>query len=158
MNIALIAALAEDGTIGHQGQIPWHLREDLQRFKKITLGHTVIMGRKTFQSIGRPLPGRANLVLTRDPAFRAPDGVPTFASLEDALAHCRHQGESTAFIIGGAEVYRHALDLADRLLLTRVHQDVHGDTRFPPLDFGDWTEVSRQDTPECSFVEYRRRG
>ena len=101
MKIALIVAMAEDGTIGHEGRIPWHISADLKRFKKLTMGHVVIMGRRTYESIGKPLPGRRNLVLTRNPSFQAPAGVLTFSSLDAALDFCRRQRESIAFIIGG---------------------------------------------------------
>jgi dihydrofolate reductase len=147
MKIVIIAAIAANGTIGHAGKIPWHLSEDLKRFKRLTLGHPVIMGRKTYESLGKPLPGRRNIVLTRQP------GTDHFASLEDALISC---GDETVFVIGGAEVYRQALPLADTLLLTHVHQPVEGDTKFPDYDRSQWREASRRDTPEYSFVEYER--
>jgi dihydrofolate reductase len=157
MKIALIAALANDGTIGHEGKIPWHISADLKRFKQSTMGHAIIMGRKTFESIGRPLPGRKNLILTRNRAFQAPEGAWTFPSLDDALKFCREQKESIVFIIGGAEVYREALAIADTLLLTHVHSDVTGDTKFPQLNHSEWIETARQNLPECTFVEYKRR-
>jgi len=151
MKIVIIAALAPDGTIGHQGRLPWHLREDLQHFKNVTMGHALIMGRKTYDSIGKPLPGRRNLVLTR--GSRIP-GVECFASLEAALNACNT--ETTVFIIGGAEVYRQALPLADTLLLTFVHQDIRGDTKFPDYDRSQWRELARRNGAECDFVEYER--
>jgi dihydrofolate reductase len=156
MKTAIIAAIAPDGTIGHEGRIPWHLTDDLKRFKRLTIGHAVIMGRKTFESLGKPLPGRRNIVLTRNPQFHA-DGVTTFPDLDAALASCGHAGETTAFIIGGAEVYRQALEKADALLLTHVHQQIAGDTKFPPYDRSQWIETAREDKPDCSFVEYARR-
>jgi dihydrofolate reductase len=147
MNIALIAAIADNGVIGHAGRIPWHIREDLQRFQRLTTGHPVIMGRKTFESLGKPLPNRRNLILTRQP------GPDHFPSLEAALAAC---GDQTVFIIGGAEVYRTALPLADTLLLTEVHQEVPGDTKFPDYDRSQWEEITREEHPGFAFVEYRR--
>ena len=156
VKIAIIAAIAPDGTIGHEGRIPWHLSDDLKRFKQLTMCHAVIMGRKTFESLGKPLPGRRNIVLTRNPEFHA-DGVTTFPDLDTALAFCKRAGETTAFIIGGAEVYRHALAKADALLLTHVHKQVSGDTKFPPYDRSQWIETAREDKPDCSFVEYTRR-
>lgn len=147
MNVILIAAIAPDGTIGHQGRLPWHLREDLRHFRAVTMGHTVLMGRKTYESLGKPLAGRRNIVLTRGPAI--PD-VECFASLEEALRHC----SGTVFVIGGAEVYRQALPLANRLLITHLHQDIRGDTKFPDYDRSRWREVSRERGTECDFVEY----
>ena len=157
MKIALIVAMSENGTIGAKGKIPWHLSEDLRRFKQLTMGHPVLMGRKTYESIGKPLPGRTNIVLTRGAKFITPAGVLAFASLETALDHCRHQHEASVFIIGGAEVYRQALPLAGKLFITEVHLHVNGDTTFPEYDHKEWAEVAREDHPECSFVEYARR-
>ena len=154
MKLIVIAALSEDGTIGDKGRIPWHISADLKRFKQLTMRHTVIMGRKTFESIGKPLPGRRNIVLTRNPALSFPDSVERFSDFRDALNAC---GDGTVFVIGGAEVYREALPHADTLLLTHVHKRVSGDTRFPVFDRAEWVEVSRHDTEECSFVEYTRK-
>ena len=157
MNIALIAAISEDGTIGDQGKIPWHIREDLQRFKRLTMGHPIIMGRKTHESIGKPLPGRTNIVLTQSASFTAPPGVLTFASLNAALDHCRRQNEQSVFIIGGRKVYEAALPLADKLFVTEVHRRVPGDAKFPDYNRREWTEATREDGMEYSFVEYARR-
>jgi dihydrofolate reductase len=157
MIVALIVAMSEDGTIGDKGRIPWHIREDLQRFKRLTMGHPIIMGRKTYESIGKPLPGRTNIVLTRSPNFTAPPGVLAVTSLDAALDHCRHQNEESVFFIGGSKVYQSALPLADKLLVTEVHRRVSGDTKFPDYDHRAWTEIAREDGPECSFVEYARR-
>ena len=156
VKIAIIAAVAPDGTIGHEGKIPWHLSDDFKRFKRLTMGHAVIMGRKTFGSLGKPLPGRRNIVLTRNPQFHA-DGVTTYVSLDAAIAECERAGETTVFIIGGAEIYRQALERADMLLLTHVNKQVSGDTKFPPYDRSQWIETAREDKPDCSFVEYTRR-
>jgi dihydrofolate reductase len=147
MNIVLIAALAEDGTIGDKGKIPWHISEDLKRFKRLTMGHPVIMGRRTFESIGRPLPGRRNITLSR----RA--GPDHFASLEAALKSC---GDETVFIIGGAEIYRAALPIADKMLLTHVKHPGGGDTKFPDYDRSQWKETHREESPEYTYVEYER--
>lgn len=154
MKVVLIAALSENGTIGDKGKIPWHISADLKRFKQVTMGHPVIMGRKTFESIGKPLPGRRNIVLTRDASRPLPDGVEQFTDLRAALQTC---SDETVFFIGGAQVYREALPLADALFLTHVHKRVDGDTRFPEFDRSQWIEVARQDTEECSFVEYARK-
>lgn len=148
MTIALIAAIADNGIIGAAGKIPWHIRDDLQRFKRLTTGHPIIMGRKTFESLGRPLPNRRNIILTRHP------GPNHFPSLDAALQTCA--GNETVFIIGGAQVYRQALPLADVLHLTHVHQSPAGDTSFPEYDRSLWREVHRENYPGYSFVDYRR--
>ena len=150
MKVVIIAAIANNGVIGAAGKIPWHISDDLKRFKRLTLGHPVVMGRKTYDSLGKPLPGRRNIVLTRGPAIPS---VECFAGLDAALATCQTE---TVFIIGGAELYRQALPLANTLLLTHVHRQVAGDTHFPDFDRNRWQEVTREDYPDYSFVEYRR--
>jgi dihydrofolate reductase len=157
MKIALIVAMSANGVIGDKGKVPWHIREDLQRFKRLTMGHPIIMGRKTYESIGKPLPGRTNIVLTRSPNFTAPPEVLTFTDLGAALDHCRGQNHDYAFIIGGSNIYQLALPLADKLFVAEVHRHVNGDTRFPDYDRSEWTETAREDGPEYSFVEYLRR-
>ena len=157
MNIALIVAMSGDGTIGDKGKIPWHISDDLKRFKRLTMGHPIVMGRKTYESIGKPLPGRTNIVLTRSAHFIAPPGVLKFDSLDAALDHCRQQGEELVFIVGGSDVYKQALPHADQLFITEVHQRLTGDTKFPDYDRSQWIEVAREDAPDCSFVEYARR-
>lgn len=156
MKIVLIAALSEDGTIGDKGRIPWHISADLKRFKQTTMGHPVIMGRKTFESIGKPLPGRVNIVLTHNPAFR-PAGALVFPDLSEALGYLGTVNSKTVFVIGGAELYRAALPLADALYLTHVHMKVHGDTKFPAFDRNEWVETSRQEFADHSYVQYARR-
>jgi dihydrofolate reductase len=126
--ISLVVAMDEDGVIGRDGALPWRLPEDLRHFRRLTLGKTVLMGRKTWDSLGKPLEGRRNWVLSRDPAFR-PAGADVFTSLEQALAEHR---EGELVVIGGAELYRQALPVARTIHLTRVHARVEGDTRFPP--------------------------
>jgi dihydrofolate reductase len=153
MNIAIIAAVSDNGVIGHQGRIPWHISDDLKRFKRLTLGHAVIMGRKTYQSIGKPLAGRVNVVLTRQLAI---PGVTCFPNLASALSHLRELNMATAFIIGGSEVYREALPLANRLHLTIVHRHVTGDATFPEFDRSDWREVSREEHDGYTFADYTR--
>src|SRR5258708_24809911 len=128
MKVSLIVAVSENGVIGDKGKIPWHVREDLQRFKRLTMGHPIIMGRKTYESIGKPLPGRTNIVLTRGLNFIAPPEVLALASLNAALEHCRGQNHDSAFIIGGSKVYQLALPLADKMFITEVHQHINGDT------------------------------
>lgn len=129
MKISLILAVAENGVIGKNGKTPWHITSDLKHFKKITEGHHVLMGRKTYESIGRPLPKRTNLVLTRDPNF-LPEGCIVFKELEEALEFARTNGEEELIVIGGEEIYKLAEPLAHRIYMTRVHREYEGDRAF----------------------------
>jgi dihydrofolate reductase len=168
MEIVLIVAVADNGVIGAGDTIPWRLKSDQRRFKAITMGKPLVMGRKTFLSLPRrPLPGRTNIVVTRDAAFRAAGAVVT-TSLAEALvlAHADALRRSVAEIavLGGAEIYAQCLDLADRLDLTEVHASPDGETRFPPIDGALWQEASRidnlagpDDSAAFSYVTYRRR-
>ena len=139
--ITIIAALSKNGVIGHQNRLPWHLPEDLKRFRAYTTGNTVIMGRRTFESIGRPLPGRRTVVVSRQ--RRSIPGVEVAGSLEEALA-LPHSGE--IYIAGGAEIYRQAIDRASRMLLTFVEVEVEGDAFFPKVDWSQWREVDRTES------------
>lgn len=140
MLVSAIVAVALNGVIGDGNDIPWRLSGDLKFFKRVTTGHHVIMGRKTYDSIGRPLPNRTNIILTRDPFFAA-DGVLTAHDLNEALEMAYDHDETEAFIIGGGEVYRQGLRLCDRLYLTRVHTHAEGSVYFPELDMSEWTLV-----------------
>jgi dihydrofolate reductase len=140
-SVSLIVAMDEGGLIGRDNQLPWRLPEDLKHFKRMTLGKTVLMGRKTWDSLGKPLPGRANWVLSRDPSF-APAGARVFAALDQALAE--HAG-AELMVIGGAAVFRDALPLAQRIYLTRVHARLPGDVHFPDFDGSKFRETSRED-------------
>ena len=142
MRLTLIAALADNGVIGRDGTLPWHLPDDLRRFKSLTMGRPILMGRRTFESIGRALPGRRNLVLTRG-SQPLPAGVQAVASLASALEKCARDPELC--VIGGAEVYRQTLPQADRLELTLVHAIVEGDVTFPDFPADRWREVARID-------------
>ena len=145
--LTLLVAAAENNAIGRNGQLPWRLPADLQWFKRHTLGHPVLMGRKTWDSIGRALPGRPNLVLSRQAGLRLP-GAQVFADLGDALAYARQlDGSEEIFGIGGAELYRELLPLADRVLLTRVHAAIEGDAFFPVLAPAEWRQISRETHP-----------
>ncbi len=140
--MVLVAARADNGVIGVGGDLPWRLPPDLARFKRTTTGHVVVMGRRTYDSIGRALPGRTNVVVTRQAGWTA-DGVLVAGSLEDALAvAARHEGD--VMVIGGGEIYAQALDLADTVELTEVHLFPKGDAHFPDLDPAVWREVSRE--------------
>ncbi len=146
MIISLIAAVDEDGGIGLDNQIPWHLPADLARFKEVTMGHHLVVGRKTFQSIGSALVGRQMIILTRNPEFEAPECF-TAANLDEALARAESAGEKEVFIIGGAEIYQEALPLADRLYLTKVHTRVEVDVYFPDIDDKEWELVVEEFYP-----------
>ena len=136
---ALIAAVARNGTIGRDNALPWRLPEDLRRFKALTMGHAMIMGRRTWESLGRPLPGRRHVVVSRDPGYRAA-GITVVHSLADALA----AGGDDAYVIGGAMLYEQALPFVDRLELTEIDADVAGDAYFPAFDRSQWQEVGRE--------------
>jgi dihydrofolate reductase len=156
--IYLIAAVARNGVIGAQGKLPWHLPEDLKHFRNLTLGRPVIMGRRTWESLGKPLPGRENIVISRRPGFEAP-GARAAATLEEAVALCA--GEPVAFVIGGAEIYAMALPLADGLVLTEIDGDYEGDTRFPEWDRNAWRASQKEahaskDGVRFSFVRYEK--
>lgn len=144
MTLVLIAAVAENGVIGRGNTLPWHLPADLRRFKALTLGHTIIMGRRTWESIGRPLPGRRSIVVSSQAGF-APSGVTVVPSFPAALDLVRE--EPLAFVIGGARIFAAALPYADRLELTRVHAAIPGDVYFPPVDFSEWSLVQEEKHP-----------
>ena len=152
MILSMIAALDEKGGIGRAGRLPWHLSTDLKRFKALTMGHHVIMGRKTFRSIGKPLPGRTNIVVTRQRDYQA-EGVVVAHSLEEALETAELHGDTEAFIIGGGELYAQALPIADRLYLTSVHTDSHAEIFFPELA-GEWSIVLTEEFPAGEKDEF----
>lgn len=163
MRVALIAAVADNGVIGREGGLPWRLPADLRRFKRLTMGHHLIVGRRTWQSIGRPLPGRTILALTRSASVE-PAGAEPCPTLDAALARAAAAGDDEPFVAGGAEIYRLALPRAERLYLTRVHAEPEGDVRFPPLDLALWRLLERSERPadernahRLSFETYERR-
>jgi dihydrofolate reductase len=156
--LTIVVAIDAQRGIGVNNQLPWHLKEDLQHFKRITSGHPIIMGRKTFDSIGRPLPNRRNIVVTRNPNWRH-EGVDAVASVDAAL---KLAGEGEAFLIGGAQIFADALPLTDRLIVTEIDKVFACDTFFPEIDAQQWKEVARErhhsDENECdyAFVTYQR--
>jgi len=162
LTISLVAAVARNGVIGRDGSVPWRLPEDMQRFRALTMGHPVVMGRKTWESLPdrfRPLPGRDNVVVTRNPDWAA-QGADRAGSLEDALHLV--ESEPNVFVIGGGEIYAAALPLADELVLTEIDAEIEGDTTFPEWDRSDFEEVSRErrvseDGMPFAFVTYARR-
>jgi len=167
MEIVLMVAAAENGVIGRDNTIPWRLKADQQRLKAMTLNKPIVMGRKTFESLRRPLPGRTNIVVTRDPHYRARGAVVT-TSFENAraiaLGDALRRFATEIAVIGGAEIYAQWMDAADRLEITEVHARPEGDTRFGPIDPKDWEEVERVRHPadegnsaDYSYVTYRRR-
>ena len=168
MRTALIVAMSRNRVIGRNNALPWYLPEDLRYFKQVTYGKPIIMGRKTQESIGRPLPGRQNLVVTRDPDWHQ-EGVTVVHSLDEALSRAEAQafidGVEERVVIGGSQIYAEALPIADRLYMTQVHAEVEGDTFFPQVDWDQWHEIAREDLPASdnnpfpySLVTYDRSG
>lgn len=159
--LALIAAVARNGVIGRDGDMPWHISADLKHFKATTMGKPIVMGRRTFESIGKALPGRPNIVVTRTVGFAA-DDVEVAADLEQALVFAAGHGSEEVMVIGGGEIYAAALPRADRLYLTEIHMEPVGDVTFPEIDRFQWREVAREDhaaegnTPAFSFVTLDR--
>jgi len=156
--IYLVAAVASNGIIGANGRLPWHFPEELQHFKEVTLGHPVIMGRRTWESLKGPLKGRSNIVVTRTPGYRAA-GASTASSLKAALALC--SGAPKAMVIGGSQLFEESLPIAAGLELTEIHRDYSGDTSFPPFDRSAWREKKREartaaDGTRFDYVLYER--
>ena len=160
-SLSIIVAMAKNRTIGINNTLPRRIPEDLKHFKALTMGHHLIMGRKTFESIGKPLPGRTTVVVSRDRSLKI-DGCVVAHSLQEAVAACANDPQ--IFMVGGADIYAQALGLADKLYITEIQQDVAGDAWFPEFDRSEWLEMlrekHRQETPEpleYHFVEYRRK-
>ena len=162
MRVSIIVAVADNGVIGRGNDLPWHLSADLKRFKSLTMGHHLLMGRRTFESIGTTLPGRQTVVISRgQPAL--PPGVLLAHSLDEAVEVARSNGDDEAFVAGGAQIYAQALPVADRIFLTRVHARPEGDILFPAREESRWREVSREDHPaderndhDYSFIVLKR--
>lgn len=160
MKLSLIVAMATNQTIGLDKKMPWHLSADLKKFKQITLGHSIIMGRKTFESIGRPLPERKNIIVSREKSYQQ-TGCFVFNDIDDALKSCRQEEE--VFVIGGATLYEAMLGRANKLYITEVKKEFKGDTYFPMIDKEQWREIEREDVNnddsvnfDYSFVVYER--
>ncbi len=160
--IAIVVAVAENGVIGRDGGLPWHIPADLREFKRVTMGKPIVMGRRTYESIGRPLPGRANIVVSRDPGF-GPPGVTVVRSVAEALEVARFEartaGAEEICIIGGAAIFAEALPMADILRLTEVHAAPEGDVRMPAFSRRSWRETARQEhsgDPAYSFITLER--
>ncbi len=158
MTVTLVAAIARNGVIGADGGIPWHLPDDQRRFKELTVGHVLVMGRVTYESIGRPLPGRTTVVVTRSAGWGAgDDGVLVASSVAEALALAATVDDEV-FVVGGTRVYEEALAFADRLELTWVDAEPEGDAWFPEVDWRAWREVAREEHEGWSAVSYERAG
>jgi len=151
MKLSLIVAMATNHTIGLNNKMPWHLSADLKKFKQITMGHPIIMGRKTFESIGRPLPGRQNIIISRNPHYEQ-QACLVFNNLDSALLSCTEADE--VFVIGGATLYAATLARADRLYITKIQQAFDGDTWFPEIDLQQWQEVARKDINDDTCVDF----
>ena len=159
MTVTLVAAVARNGVIGRDGQMPWHLPGELQRFKATTMGHVLVMGRRTYESIGRPLPGRTTVVVSRRPDWQPPGGLPqgvrVHSSLPEALAVAREIDEQV-YVVGGGAIYAEALGHADEMLITEVEAEPEGDTFFPSVSWDDWREVSREEHDGWTLARYAR--
>ncbi|MEG1607098.1 MAG: dihydrofolate reductase [Mucinivorans sp.] len=152
--INIIVAVGQGGVIGYQNRLLWHISEDLKHFKSLTMGHPIIMGRKTFESLGRALPARPNIVVSHQSDMKLP-GVEVVGSIEQALELCQDQEQ--IFIIGGGEIYRQTLPMADKIYMTKVEQNHEGDTFFPELSPEQWVQTENQAHDGFTFVEYSRR-
>lgn len=143
MKISIVVAASQNLVIGKDNKLPWHLPADLKYFKKLTMGHCIIMGRKTFESIGKPLPGRTNIVVTRNKNYSQSNGIIICSSLEEAYEYSRAINENEAFVIGGAEIINEALKKADKIYLTHIYENFEGDTFLNPIDDKQWKEIKR---------------
>lgn len=162
MKISALVAMAHNNVIGNKNDMPWHLSADLKMFKKRTMGHHIIMGRKTFESIGRPLPGRVSIIITRDRNYYQ-SGCLIAHSIEEALRIAHDNDEDEAMVIGGGTIYKQALDYCDTLYVTEIDLKVDGDTYFPEIDKTEWVETSRdtfsadeKNPHDYAFIEYER--
>jgi dihydrofolate reductase len=151
MKISLIVAMAANRAIGLNNKMPWHLSADLKKFKQITMGSPILMGRKTYESIGRPLPGRRNIIISRNADYQQ-DGCLIFSNLEKAIASCQQYDE--LFIIGGAKLYESTLPVADKLYLTEINKEFEADTFFPVINRDEWREIAREDISDDPSVDF----
>jgi len=151
MKVSLIVAMATNRAIGLNNQMPWHLSADLKKFKAITMGSPILMGRKTFESIGKPLPGRTNIIISRNADYKQ-DGCLVFNTIEDAMVACHKYEE--VFVIGGATFYKVMIDKADALYLTQINQSFEADTFFPEIQAQEWKEITREDIDHDSSVDF----
>ena len=148
MKVSILVALSENGVIGVGGGLPWRLPDELQYLKRTTMGHTLLMGRKTYESIGKPLPGRTSIVVSHNPSYQPNPEVIVVGDLESGLDAAAERGETEVFVFGGESIYAEALSRADRLYLTRVHVELEGDAHFPSFDLADWKRISEESHPK----------
>ena len=151
--ISLIAAVAKNNVIGKNNDLPWRIPEDFQYFRKMTSGKTILMGRKTFESLGKPLPNRKHLVITRQPNYSVPEGVEVYQTIDKALV--AHPNEDI-MVIGGGEIYHQTIEQADTLYITHVDREAEGDTVFPEIDTAKWRETWREEHEGFAFVKYEK--
>jgi dihydrofolate reductase len=165
MTLSLIVIVSSNNVIGRDNKLPWHMPADLKRFKNLTMGHHVLMGRRTFDEIRKPLPGRVNVIITRDPHFAA-EGVALSRSIDEAINKAEAAGDLEVFLIGGGEIFNQVMHRADRMYMTRIHADIEGDTYFPDFDdVNEWKlieaehfEADEKNAYPYSFLTYERRG
>ena len=157
--IVIIVAIAKNGVIGKaNGEMPWHIKEDFQHFKKTTMGFPNIMGRKSFESLGKPLPGRENIIVTRNTNLKYDfDGIKIFYSLQDAVDYSRSLNKEKVFITGGGEIYNQSISFADEMIISHMKFDVVGEVKFPDFNVDDWKIISRDEKEEFEIVTYFRR-
>lgn len=159
MRIVIIVAIAKNGVIGKaNGEMPWHIKEDFQHFKKTTMGFPIIMGRKSFESLGKPLPGRENIIVTRNTNLKYDfNGIKIFYSLQDAVDYSRSLNKDKVFITGGGEIYNQSISFADEMIISHMKFDVVGEVKFPDFNVDDWKIISREEKKEFEIVTYLRR-
>ena len=157
MKTTIVVAISRNNVIGKDRDLPWHYPQDLRFFKRTTMGHPVVMGRKTFETLRRPLPGRQNIVLTRNPGYRAPPEVLVCPTLAAAREHCERAGAEQMCIIGGAEIYRLALPETDEMIITRIPEEVVGDTWFPEWNPAEWEAADRREDEGLCYLTYQRK-
>jgi len=157
--IVIIVAIAKNGVIGKaNGEMPWHIKEDFQHFKKTTMGFPIIMGRKSFESLGKPLPGRENIIVTRNTNLKYDfDGIKIFYSLQDAVDYSRSLNKEKVFITGGGEIYNQSISFADEMIISHMKFDVVGEVKFPDFNVDDWKIISRDEKEEFEIVTYLRK-
>jgi len=165
MTLSILVILSTNNVIGRDNKLPWHMPADLKRFKNLTMGHHILMGRRTFDEIKKPLPGRVNVVITRDPQF-APEGVAIARSIDEAISKAEAAGDLEIFLIGGGEIFKQVIHIADRMYITRIHAEIDGDTYFPEFDdVNEWKlidaehfEADEKNAYPYSFLTYTRAG
>lgn len=150
MKLSILVAVSENGVIGRGGRLPWQLPDELQYLKRTTMGHTLLMGRKTYESIGKPLPGRTSIIVSRNRSYQPHPEVIVVPELDSGIDAAADRGETELFVLGGESIYAEALPRADRLYLTRVHTELEGDAHFPPFGPADWKQVHEESHPQDS--------